>query len=176
MSNYDRFVWNDDDIEIIDEVDGEEVTKDDPTPSDTHVDSAMGNISVAYGIRRKLKRKRMKMDASLSKAGKKPLKDPKGGLTQAGRDKYNRETGSNLKAGVKGKADTPEKMHRKGSFLTRFFTNPSGPMVKPNGEPTRLALSAAAWGEPVPKNMADAKKLAQKGRNLLDRYANTKGK
>ena len=106
----------------------------------------------------------------------KPLKDPKGGLTQAGRDKYNRETGSNLKAGVKGKADTPQKMRRKGSFLTRFFTNPSGPMVNEKGEPTRLALSAAAWGEPVPKDRSDAARLAQKGRNLLERYENTKKK
>ena len=107
-------------------------------------------------------------------ADKKPLKDPKGGLTAAGRAKYKRETGSNLKAGVKGAADTPQKMRRKGSFLTRFFTNPSGPMVKPNGEPSRLALSANAWGEPVPKNRSDAARLAAKGRRLLDRYENIK--
>ena len=69
---------------------------------------------------------------------------------------------------------TPEKMRRKGSFLTRFFTNPSGPMVNEKGEPTRLALSANAWGEPVPKNMEDAKALAAKGRRLLERYENTK--
>ena len=103
-----------------------------------------------------------------------PLKDPKGGLTAAGRAKYNRETGSNLKPGVTGAADTPEKMRRKGSFLTRFFTNPSGPMVNEKGEPTRLALSANAWGEPVPKNRSDAAKLAEKGRNLLARYENVK--
>ena len=103
-----------------------------------------------------------------------PLKDPKGGLTAAGRAKYNRETGSNLKPGVTGAADTPEKMRRKGSFLTRFFTNPSGPMVNEKGEPTRLALSANAWGEPVPKNRSDAAKLAAKGRNLLARYENVK--
>ena len=108
------------------------------------------------------------------KKGDKPLKNPKGGLTQAGRDKYNRETGSNLKRGVTGAADTPEKMRRKGSFLTRFFTNPSGPMVNEKGEPTRLALSAHAWGEPVPKNRSDAAKLAEKGRNLLERYDKTK--
>ncbi len=39
------------------------------------------------------------------------------------------------------------------------------------GNPTRLALSAHAWGEPVPKTMADAKKLAAKGARLLERYA-----
>jgi len=101
-------------------------------------------------------------------------KDPKGGLTASGRSKYNKETGSNLKPGVKGKADTPDKMRRKGSFLTRFFTNPSGPMKDDNGEPTRLALSAAAWGEPVPNNMEDAANLAAKGRKLLEKYKKIK--
>jgi hypothetical protein len=115
---------------------------------------------------------------SLSQKGdKKPrLRDPKGGLTAAGRAHFKRTEGSNLKPGVKGAADTPEKMRRKGSFLTRFFTNPSGPMVGDNGKPTRLALSAAAWGEPVPKNRSDAAKLAAKGRRMLERYQNTKKK
>jgi hypothetical protein len=108
------------------------------------------------------------------KAAKQRLRDPKGGLTAAGRAHFKRTEGANLKPGVKGAADTPEKMRRKGSFLTRFFTNPSGPMVGENGKPTRLALSAAAWGEPVPKNRSDAAKLAAKGRRLLERYQNTK--
>jgi len=109
------------------------------------------------------------------KSAKKPrLRDPKGGLTAAGRAHFKRTEGANLKPGVKGAADTPDKMRRKGSFLTRFFTNPSGPMVGENGKPTRLALSAAAWGEPVPKNRSDAAKLAAKGRRLLERYENTK--
>jgi DNA-binding ferritin-like protein len=115
------------------------------------------------------------LDFDLEKA-KQPLKDPKGGLTAAGRRHFKQTEGANLKPGVKGPADTPEKMRRKGSFLTRFFTNPSGPMKKPNGEPTRLALSAAAWGEPVPQNMQDAAALAAKGRRLLERYENTKKK
>jgi hypothetical protein len=104
----------------------------------------------------------------------KPLKDPKGGLTAAGRKFFNRTEGSNLKPGVKGPADTPVKMRRKGSFLTRFFTNPSGPMKDEKGKPTRLALSAAAWGEPVPQNAEDAAALAAKGRRLLERYKNQK--
>lgn len=103
-------------------------------------------------------------------------KDPKGGLTAAGRAKYNKKTGSNLKPGVRGAADTPEKLRRKGSFLTRFFTNPSGPMKNEKGEPTRLALSAAAWGEPVPQNASDAAELAAKGRRLLERYEKSKKK
>ena len=93
-------------------------------------------------------------------------KDPKGGLTAAGRKFYNEQTGGHLKPGVKGAADTPEKKKRKGSFLTRHFTTPPGPVVR-DGEPTRHALQAAAWGEPVPKTEADEKKLAAKGRKLL---------
>jgi len=110
------------------------------------------------------------------KGVKKPLKDPKGGLTAAGRAYFKRTEGANLKPGIRGPANTPEKMRRKGSFLTRFFTNPSGPMQDEKGRATRLALSAAAWGEPVPKNASDAAKLAAKGRRLLERYAKTKKK
>jgi hypothetical protein len=99
---------------------------------------------------------------SLQKDGK----DPKGGLTAAGRKFYNEQTGGHLRPGVKGAADTPEKKRRKGSFLTRHFTTPPGPVVK-DGESTRQALQAAAWGEPVPKTEADEKKLAAKGRKLL---------
>ena len=107
---------------------------------------------------------------------KSALKDPDGGLTAAGRAYFKRTQGSNLKPGVKGAANTPEKMRRKGSFLTRFFTNPSGPMVDDKGRATRLALSATAWGERVPKNAEDAARLAEKGRNLLERYKNTQKK
>ena len=114
------------------------------------------------------------LDPDFEKAEKPRLKDPKGGLTAAGRRHFKETEGANLKPGVKGRADTPEKMRRKGSFLTRFFTNPSGPMKDEKGRPTRLALSAAAWGEPVPQNMQDAAKLAAKGRRLLERYKNMK--
>jgi len=112
----------------------------------------------------------------VEKAEKSRLKDPKGGLTAAGRRHFKQTEGANLKPGVKGPANTPEKMRRKGSFLTRFFTNPSGPMKDKKGRPTRLALSAAAWGEPVPQDMQDAARLAAKGRRLLERYKNTKNK
>ena len=116
------------------------------------------------------------LDEYEEKASDKPLRDPKGGLTAAGRAHFKRTEGANLKPGVKGPADTPEKMRRKGSFLTRFFTNPSGPMKDEKGKPTRLALSAAAWGEPVPQDRSDAAALAAKGRRLLERYENSKGK
>jgi hypothetical protein len=97
------------------------------------------------------------------------LKDPKGGLTAAGRKDFAKREGSNLRPGVKGATDTPEKMKRKGSFLRRHFANPRGPMEE-DGQPTRLALSAHAWGEPVPKTAGQARKLAATGKALLDRY------
>ncbi len=96
-------------------------------------------------------------------------RDPKGGLTEAGREFYRLRDGANLKPGVKGPANTPEKMRRKGSFLVRMFTNPSGPMMK-NGKPTRLALSANAWGEPVPRTVEEAYALAVEGKKLLEKY------
>ncbi len=55
---------------------------------------------------------------------KKVLKYPEGGLTDAGRQHYAATEGANLKPGVKGPADTREKMKRKGSFLRRHFANP----------------------------------------------------
>lgn len=101
-------------------------------------------------------------------------KDPKGGLTAAGRKFFNEKEGSHRRPGVQGPADTPEKMLRKGSFLRRHYANPRGPVVDDQGQPTRQALQAAAWGEPVPKSEADEKKLAEKGAELLDRYHQAK--
>ncbi|WP_419803741.1 DUF6321 domain-containing protein [Terriglobus sp.] len=97
-------------------------------------------------------------------------RNPQGGLTKAGRDFFAKRDGSHLKPGVTGKADTPEKMLRKGSFLVRTFTHPRGPMIDPKGEPTRLALSAHAWGEKVPKSISEAHMLAAKGHQLLSKY------
>ena len=115
---------------------------------------------------------RPKVPASMPKTGK----DPKGGLTAIGREFFNQKEGSHLRPGVKGAADTPEKMMRKGSFLRRHFTHPRGPMVDDQGRPTRLALSAQAWGEPLPRTPDDAKKLADKGHQLLERYHESQGK
>ena len=56
-----------------------------------------------------------------------------GGLTKAGREKYNRETGANLKA------PQPEGGPRKKSFCARM-SGVKGPMKK-NGKPTRKALA-----------------------------------
>lgn len=98
-------------------------------------------------------------------------KDPEGGLTEAGRRKFEASGESkNLQPGVKDSSPSGQRARRKGSFLTRFYTNPSGPLVNDKGEPTRLALAANAWGEPVPRTRASAARLAAKGRNLLAKY------
>ena len=106
-----------------------------------------------------------KVPKSMPKEGK----DPKGGLTAKGREFFAKRDGSHLKAGVIT-AHTPEEMKRKGSFLVRTFTHPRGPMLDDKGAPTRLALSAHAWGEPVPKTVSAAHKLAAKGHTLLAKF------
>jgi hypothetical protein len=65
-------------------------------------------------------------------------KSPKGGLTAKGRAKYNKATGSNLKA------PQPEGGPRKKSFCARMGGNP-GPMKTPSGKPTRKALALRRW-------------------------------
>jgi hypothetical protein len=105
---------------------------------------------------------------------KKPTKNPKGGLTAAGREYFKRKEGANLKPGVKthGTAMTPIEKRRKGSWAVRFYGRKGAlpPLKKPDGSPTRFALSAAAWGEPVPKTVSAARKIAAKGRKLLAAY------
>lgn len=98
-------------------------------------------------------------------------KDPEGGLTEAGRRKFERSGESgNLQPGVKDKSPVGQALRRKGSFLTRFYTNPSGPLVDEDGDPTRLALAANAWGESPPRTAGAASRLAAKGRNMLEKY------
>ena len=71
---------------------------------------------------------------------RKEHKNPKGGLTAAGRAYFKRKEGSNLKAPVKSGTNP-----RRVSFAARF-AGMKGAMKKPNGEPTRLALALKAWG------------------------------
>jgi hypothetical protein len=67
-------------------------------------------------------------------------KNSEGGLNAKGRASYNAETGGHLKAPVKSGTNP-----RRISFAARF-SGMKGPMVKPNGEPTRKALALKAWG------------------------------
>lgn len=71
---------------------------------------------------------------------RKEHKNPKGGLTAAGRAYFKRKEGSNLKPPVKSGVNP-----RRVSFAARF-AGMKGGMKKPNGEPTRLALALKAWG------------------------------
>jgi len=61
-----------------------------------------------------------------------------GGLTAAGRAKYNKATGSNLKA------PQPEGGPRKRSFCARMG-GVKGPMKDEKGRPTRKALALRKW-------------------------------
>lgn len=69
---------------------------------------------------------------------KKEDKSEAGGLTKKGRDKYNRETGSNLKA------PQPEGGKRKDSFCARMG-GVKGPMTDEKGEPTRKKKALDRW-------------------------------
>jgi hypothetical protein len=83
----------------------------------------------------KSKSKKKKKNVSL-KIGK--HKSRTGGLTKAGREKYNRETGSNLKAPQPGGGP------RKKSFCARM-KGVKGPMKDEKGRPTRKALALKKW-------------------------------
>jgi Domain of unknown function (DUF6321) len=127
-------------------------------------------------------RKRTARKASASKrapkrSAKPPEKDPKGGLTSTGRKAFAQKQGAHLRPGVTKKASemTPQEMRRKGSWAVRFYGRKKlPPLVDRHGRPTRHALSAHAWGEPVPGTVAAARRIATKGKRLLARYQRTK--
>lgn len=93
-----------------------------------------------------IKYKYQKGNVSLSLGRKE--KDPEGGLTQKGINKYNSKTGSNLKMAV---TTDPSKLkegskdaNRRKSFCARMG-GMKGAMNKPNGEPTRKKLALDKW-------------------------------
>ena len=73
-------------------------------------------------------------------------KNPSGGLTAAGRRKYNAATGGNLQAPVSAKAaaKSPKKAARRSSFCSRM-SGVKGPMKDEKGRPTRKALALKKW-------------------------------
>lgn len=126
---------------------------------------------------KKTTKKKTTKKAARKKISKKAKKDPEGGLTAAGRKAFAEQDGSHLKPGVTKKASemTPTEMRRKGSWAVRFYGRAKlPPLVDSEGRPTRHALSAHAWGEPVPKTVAAARKIAAKGERLLERYHKAK--
>ena len=106
-------------------------------------------------------------------------KNPRGGLTAKGREYFRRTEGAHLKPGVKKSMRdmTPDEMRRKGSWATRFYGRTKLPALRDaKGRPTRFALTAAAWGEPVPKTVAAARRIAAKGERLLAAYRRARSK
>ena len=86
------------------------------------------------------------------KGGKTPAwtrkegKNPKGGLNAKGVASYRKANpGSKLKMAVTGKVKAGSKAaKRRKSFCARM-SGMKGPMKKPNGKPTRKALSLRKW-------------------------------
>lgn len=103
-------------------------------------------------------------------------RDPKGGLTAAGRRWYRLKAGSRLKPGVsEWNGDlskrppklTREKMKRWASWAVRFYGRKDmPPLLDPKGRPTRYALTAAAWGCRVPRTEAQARAIGERGRKV----------
>ena len=128
--------------------------------------------------RKKTASKKSAKKSTRKRSAKAREKDPEGGLTAAGRKAFARKDGSHLKPGVTKKASemTPQEMRRKGSWAVRFYGRKKlPPLVDDKGRPTRHALSAHAWGEPVPKTVAAARRIAAKGERLLTRYRHARG-
>ena len=92
----------------------------------------------------KSKRSKKQVNLSVGRGEKRPAS--KGaGLTAKGRAKYNRETGSNLKAPVTGKVKRGSKAaNRRKSFCARM-SGVKGAMKDSKGRPTRKALALRKW-------------------------------
>jgi hypothetical protein len=73
-------------------------------------------------------------------------KNPEGGLSAAGRAKYNKATGSNLKPPVSASQakKSPKAAARRKSFCARMG-GAKGPMKDEKGRPTRKALALKKW-------------------------------
>ena len=71
---------------------------------------------------------------------RKRTQNPKGGLTQKGRDYFKRTQGSNLKAPHQSGTN-----QRRINFAHRF-KGVQGPLKDEKGRPTRLKLAMSRWG------------------------------
>jgi hypothetical protein len=104
-------------------------------------------VAIAYSVKRGAQKMKDGGEPRLSVSRGEKLPTSRGaGLTQKGRDKINRATGSNLKAPApnpKTKADAG----RKASFCARMSGMP-GPKRDEKGELTRKAASLKRWNCP----------------------------
>lgn len=88
-------------------------------------------------------------------------KDPQGGLTAKGRAHYARTEGASLKPGVKNyESASPADKKRWISWALRFYNRKALPPMQKDGKPTRMALTAQAWGHEPPKNELEARAIA----------------
>ena len=71
-------------------------------------------------------------------------KSAKGGLSESGRKRINKLTGSKLKPPVTESRPTGRRKARKESFCRRMSGN-KGPMKDSKGRPTRKALALRRW-------------------------------
>lgn len=73
-------------------------------------------------------------------------RNPEGGLSAAGRAKYNRATGGNLQAPVSAEQakKSPKAAARRSSFCARM-SGVKGAMKDEKGNPTRKALALKKW-------------------------------
>lgn len=82
-----------------------------------------------------------KRGVSMTKADK----NPTGGLSEKGRRKYNRATGSNLQRPVTGKVKPGSKAaKRRKSFCARM-SGMKGALYDSKGRPTRKKLALQKW-------------------------------
>jgi hypothetical protein len=104
-------------------------------------------VAIAYSVKRGAQKMKDGGDPRLSVSRGEKLPTSQGaGLTAKGREKFNRATGSNLKAPAphpKTKAD----QGRKDSFCARMAGMP-GPKRDEKGELTRKAASLKRWNCP----------------------------
>src|SRR6185369_16161274 len=118
-----------------------------------------------------MKRSRASKTSLRKRAAKPTSKDPRGGLTAAGRKEFFRKEGAHLKPGVKKpeRQMTVEEMRRKGSWAARFYGRSGSlpPLRDKHGKPSRFALTAAAWGEPVPENYCRSSQDRGEGKKIV---------
>tara|TARA_R110000822_G_scaffold156599_1_gene296373 strand:+ start:189 stop:596 length:408 start_codon:yes stop_codon:yes gene_type:complete len=104
-------------------------------------------VAIAYSVKRGAQKMKDGGDPRLSVSRGEKLPTSQGaGLTQKGRDKFNRATGSNLKAPAPN-PKTKVDQGRKDSFCARMSGMP-GPKRDEKGELTRKAASLKRWNCP----------------------------
>lgn len=95
-------------------------------------------VAIAYDVQRRAQGKKTGGNVSLAIGrGEKLPADRGAGLTQKGREKYNRETGSNLKA------PQPQGGARRDSFCARM-----GPVAEKSEKGSRARASMRRWNCP----------------------------